>query len=204
MYRARNGYAYKPIKRKRGNIMEKKTESQMTLEELTSIITSTQSGTLKLKAELERGIRAAVNAALCRGEWALISALAVAGSEKAAVPLLRQALTACKLATGGATRNVDTSEWERGGAVCWAWAAKTGLSVHLAALKHAQKTWEDAKQTVPSLLDWRPKAAPKALNVQDIARQLKSWSKATCADDRARALVRRLLAEAKAVGLALD
>lgn len=185
--------------------MSKNTENNvMTLEELTSIITSTQSGTLKLKTELERGIRAAINAALCRGEWTLISALAVAGSEKTAVPLLRQALTACKLATGGATRNADTGEWERGGAVCWAWAAKTGLSVHLAALKNAQETWEDAKQAVPSLLDWRPKAAPKALNAQDIARQLKSWSKATCADDKTRALVRRLIEEAKAAGLALD
>lgn len=204
MYRARNGYAYKPIKRKRGNIMEKKIDSQMTLEELTSIITSTQSGTLKLKTELERGIRAAINAALCRGEWALMAALAVAGSDKAAVPLLRQALTACKLATGGATRNADSGEWERGGAVCWAWAAKTGLSVHLAALKAAQATWEDVKQAVPSLLDWRPKAAPKALNAQDIARQLKSWSKATYADDKTRALVGRLIDEAKAAGLALD
>lgn len=185
--------------------MAKNTENNvMTLEELTSIITSTQSGTLKLKTELERGIRAAVNAALCRGEWALVAALAVAGSEKAAVPLLRQAVTAIKLATGGATRNADTGEWERGGAVCWAWAAKTGMSVHLAALKHAQETWEDAKQAVPSLLDWRPKAAPKALNAQDIARQLKSWSKATCADDKTRALVRRLIEEAKAAGLALD
>lgn len=184
--------------------MEKKTESQMTLEELTSIITSTQSGSLKLKTELERGIRAAVNAALCRGEWSLMAALAVAGSEKAAVPLLRQALTACKLATGGAVRNADTGEWERGGAVCWAWAAKTGLSVHLAALKAAQETWEDAKQAVPSLLDWRPKAAPKALTAQDIARQLKSWSKATYADDKTRALVMRLIDEAKAAGLKMD
>ena len=201
MYRARDGYAYKPIKRKRGNTM---TESQMTIEELSQIIVATQSGSLKLKAELERGIRAAVNAALCRGEWALVAALATAGSEKAAVPLLRQALTACKLATGGATRNSDTGEWERGGSVCWAWSAKTGLSVHLAALKAAQSTWEDAKQAVPSLLDWRPKAAPKALNAQDIARQLKSWSKATYANDRTRALVGRLIDEAKAAGLALD
>lgn len=187
-------------------MMTKKTESQqMTLEELNSIITSTQSGTLKLKTELERGIRAAVNAALCRGEWALVAALAVAGSDKFAVPLLRQALTACKLATGGATRNADTGEWERRcGAVCWAWSAKTGLSVHLASLKHAQETWEDAKQAVPSLLDWRPKATPKALTAQDIARQLKSWDKAACANDRTRTLVKRLMEEAKAAGLALD
>ena len=185
--------------------MSKNTENNvMTLEELTSIISSTQSGTLKLKTELERGIRAAVNAALCRGEWALMAALAVSGSDKAAVPLLRQALTACKLATGGATRNADSGEWERGGAVCWAWSAKAGISVHLAALKHAQETWEDAKQAVPSLLDWRPKAAPKALNAQDIARQLKSWSKATYAGDKTRALVGRLIDEAKAAGLALD
>lgn len=185
--------------------MSKNTENNvMTLEELTSIITSTQSGTLKLKTELERGIRAAINAALCRGEWALISALAVAGSDKSAVPLLRQALTACKLATGGATRNSDTGEWERGGAVCWAWAAKTGLSVHLAALKNAQATWADVKQAVPALLDWRPKAAPKSLNVQDVVRQLKSWSKATYADDKTRALVGRLIDEAKAAGLAID
>lgn len=185
--------------------MAKNTENNvMTLEELTSIISSTQSGTLKLKTELERGIRAAVNAALCRGEWALVAALAVAGSEKTAVPLLRQALTACKLATGSATRNSDSGEWERGGSVCWAWSAKTGLSVHLAALKAAQETWEDVKQAVPSLLDWRPKAAPKALNAQDIARQLKSWSKATYANDRTRALVARLIEEAKAAGLALD
>lgn len=179
-------------------------EQHMTLEELAQIIDATQSGTLKLKTELERACRAAVNAALCRNEWALVAALAVAGSEKAAVPLLRQAVTAIKLATGGATRNSDSGEWERGGAVCWAWAAKTGLSVHLAALKHAQETWEDAKQAVPSLLDWRPKAAPKALNAQDIARQLKSWSKATYADDKTRALVGRLIEEAKAAGLALD
>lgn len=185
--------------------MSKNTENNvMTLEELTSIITSTQSGTLKMKTELERACRAAVNAALCRGEWILISALAVAGSEKNAVPLLRQALTACKLATGGATRNSDSGEWERGGAVCWAWAAKTGLSVHLAALKHAQETWEDAKQAVPSLLDWRPKAAPKALNAQDIARQLKSWNKATYADDKTRTLVKRLIDEARAAGLKMD
>lgn len=185
--------------------MAKNTENNvMTLEELTSIITSTQSGTLKLKTELERGIRAAVNAALCRGEWALIAALAVAGSEKTAVPLLRQALTACKLATGGAARDADSGEWTRGGTICWAWAAKTGISVHLAALRAAQSTWEDIKQAVPSLLDWRPKAAPKALNAQDIARQLKSWSKATYADDKTRALVGRLIDEAKAAGLAID
>lgn len=176
----------------------------MTLEELAQIISAAQSGSLKLKAELERACRAAINAALCRGEWTLVSALAEAGSEKAAVPLLRQAVTAIKLATGGATRNADTGEWERGGAVCWAWAAKTGLSVHLASLKNAQAMWEDAKQTVPSLLDWRPKAAHKALNAQDIARQLKSWSKATYADDKTRALVGRLIEEAKAAGLALD
>ena len=76
--------------------------------------------------------------------------------------------------------------------------------MHLAAVKAAQETWEDAKQTVPSLLDWRPKAAPKALNAQDIARQLKSWSKATFADDKARALVGRLVEEAKAAGLKMD
>lgn len=185
--------------------MSKNTENNvMTLEELTSIITSTQSGTLKLKTELERGIRAAVNAALCRGEWALVAALAVAGSDKSAVPLLKQALTAIKLATGGATRNADTGEWERGGAVCWAWAVKTGLSVHLASLKNAQETWEDVKQAVPSLLDWRPKTAPKALTAQDIARQLKSWSKATYADDKTRTLVKRLIDEARAAGLALE
>lgn len=184
--------------------MEKKTESQMTLEELTSIISSTQSGTLKLKTELERACRAAVNAALCRGEWSLMAAIAVAGSEKSAVPLLKQALTACKLATGGATRNADSGEWERGGAVCWAWSAKTGLSVHLASLKHAQETWEDAKRAVPSLLDWRPKAAPKALNAQDIVKQLITWSKATYADDKTRALVGRLIDEARAAGLAID
>lgn len=185
--------------------MSKNTENNvMTLEELTSIITSTQSGSLKLKAELERGIRAAINAALCRGEWSLMAALATAGSEKTAVPLLRQALTACKLATGGATRNPDSGEWQRGGAVCWAWAAKTGISVHLASLKHAQDTWEDVKQAVPALLDWRPKAAPKALNAQDIARQLKSWNKATYANDKTRALVGRLIEEAKASGLALN
>ena len=185
--------------------MAKNTENNvMTLEELAQIIDATQSGTLKLKTELERGIRAAVNAALCRDEWALVAALATAGSERAAVPLLRQAVSAIKLATGGATRNADTGEWERGGAVCWAWAAKTGLSVHLAALKAAQSTWEDAKQAVPSLLDWRPKAAPKALNAQDIARQLKSWSKATYADDKTRALVGRLIEEAKAAGLKMD
>lgn len=179
-------------------------EQQMTLEELAQIISATQSGTLKLKTELERGIRAAVNAALCRGDWALVAALATAGSEKTAVPLLRQAITACKLATGGATRNADTGEWERGGAVCWSWSAKTGISVHLASLKHAQETWKDIKQAVPALLDWRPKATPKALNAQDIARQLKSWSKATFADDKTRALVGRIIEEAKAAGLALD
>ena len=185
--------------------MTKATENNvMTLEELTSIITSTQSGSLKLKTELERGIRAAINAALCRDEWSLMAALAVAGSDKSAVPLLRQALTACKLATGGAARNADTGEWQRSGAVCWSWAAKTGISVHLASLKAAQETWEDAKQAVPSLLDWRPKAAPKALNAQDIARQLKSWSKATYADDKTRALVGRIIEEAKAAGLVLD
>lgn len=176
----------------------------MTLEELNSIITSTQSGTLKLKTELERGIRAAVNAALCRGDWALVAALAVAGSDKLAVPLLRQALAACKLATGSATRNADSGEWERGGSVCWSWSAKTGLSVHLASLKHAQEIWEDVKQAVPSLLDWRPKAAPKALNVQDVVRQLKSWSKATMDNDKTRNIVARLIEEAKAAGLALD
>ena len=179
-------------------------EQQMTLEELAQIITSTQSGTLKLKTELERGIRAAVNAALCRGEWALVAALATAGSEKTAVPLLRQALTACKLATGGATRNADTGEWQRGGAVCWAWSAKTGLSVHLAALKAAQSTWEDAKKGVPSLLDWRPKAAPKALTSQDIVKQLIAWSKATPDNDKTRNLVHRLLEEAKAAGLKIE
>ena len=184
--------------------MAKNTESQMTLEELTQIITNTQSGSLKLKTELERACRAAVNAALCRGEWALMAALAVAGSDKAAVPLLRQALAACKLATGGATRNSDSGEWERGGAVCWAWSTKTGISVHLASLKHAQETWEDVKQAVPSLLDWRPKATPKALTAQDIARQLKSWNKASFADDKTRALVVRLVEEAKAAGLKMD
>lgn len=184
--------------------MEKKNESQMTLDELTSIITSTQSGTLKLKSELERGCRAAINAALCRGEWALMAALATAGSDKAAVPLLRQALAACKLATGGAKRNSDSGEWERVGAVCWSWSAKTGISVHLAALRHAQAAWEDAKRAVPSLLDWRPKAAPKAIGAQDIARQLLSWRKATFADDKTRALVGRIIDEAKAAGLALD
>lgn len=188
----------------KNNNTENTENNAMTLEELTDIITSTQLGTLTLKAELERGIRAAVNAALCRGEWAMVAAFAAAGSEKTAVPLLRQAVTAIRLATGGATRNADTGEWTRGGAVCWAWAAKAGLSVHLAAVKAAQETWEDAKQAVPSLLDWRPKAAPKALNAQDIARQLKSWSKATFADDKARALVGRLVEEAKAAGLKMD
>lgn len=179
-------------------------EQQMTLEELAQIISATQSGSLKLKAELERACYAAVNAALCRGEWALISALAVAGSDKSAVPLLRQAVTAIKLATGGATRNADTGEWERGGAVCWAWAAKTGLSVHLAALKNAQETWEDAKQAVPSLLDWRPKAIRRALTAQDIVKQLIAWSKATPANDTTRNLVHRLLEEARAVGLKIE
>lgn len=186
--------------------MTKKTENSnvMTLEELTSIITSTQSGTLKLKSELERGIRAAVNAALCRGEWALVAALAAAGSEKAAVPLLKQAVTAIKLATGGATRNSDTGEWERGSAVCWAWSTKNGLSVHLAALKHAQETWEDAKQAVPSLLDWRPKAIRRALTAQDIVKQLIAWNKATPDNDKTRNLVHRLLEEAKAAGLKIE
>lgn len=185
--------------------MAKNTENNvMTLEELAQIIDATQSGSLKLKTELERACRAAVNAALCRGEWALVAALAVAGSEKAAVPLLKQAVTAIKLATGGATRNTDSGEWERGGAVCWAWSAKTGLSVHLAALKAAQETWEDAKQAVPSLLDWRPKAIRRALTAQDIVKQLIAWNKATPDNDKTRNLVHRLLEEAKAAGLKIE